>query len=80
MSLEEQETHIWIDYFEKKVMIYTSRQPVFNRLKKKLGEPTKVNTVYGKVTSGSWNIDFKDRRAIQVVVKMGILIGNFGKE
>ena len=78
--LEEQETHIWIDYFEKKLIIYTTRQPVFNRLKKKLGEPTKVDTINGKVISGTWQIILKDRKAIQMALKMGVLVGNFGKE
>lgn len=80
ISLEEQETHIWIDYFGKKVMIYTSRQPVFNRLKKKLGEPTKVDTINGKVISGTWQIDIKGRNTIKSMLRIGVLIGNFGKE
>ena len=39
---EEQETQINISYSEKEVDIYTSRKVVFNKLIKKLGQPSKT--------------------------------------
>jgi N-glycosylase/DNA lyase len=38
-TTEEDFLNIWVDYFGRKLIIYTSRQPVYNRLMKKLGEP-----------------------------------------
>lgn len=77
--LEEQETHVWIDYFDRKINIYTSRQPVFNRLKKKLGEPTKIDTRKGEVTSGKWEIDIEDKKTISSVLNRTILVGQYSK-
>ncbi len=48
--LEEQEAIINIDYFEKSVRCYTSRFPVYNRLKAKLGEPTHTYYIQGQIS------------------------------
>lgn len=77
--LEEQETHIWVDYFDRKLVIYTSRQPVYNRLMKKLGEPKKIDTIKGEIASGTWEIDIEDKKVISSVLNRTILIGKYSK-
>ena len=76
-GLEEQETHVNIDYFERKLIIYTSRQPVYNRLLKKLGEPKKTDTIKGKVVSGTWEVEINQYKIISSVLNRSILVGKF---
>jgi len=77
--LEEQETHIWVDYLNRKLIIYTSRQPVYNRLVKKLGDPNKKDTIKGEIVSGTWEIDLENKKVISSVLNRTILIGQYGK-
>ncbi len=47
---EEQETLINIDYCERTLKFYTNRKSVANKLEKKVGKPTKVDTTNGKIS------------------------------
>lgn len=74
-NLEEQETIINIDYFDKTVHIYTCRKSVYERLKNKLGEPNKIYYLQGKICGGSWKIPFVDKSKINNALSRPILIG-----
>lgn len=77
ISLDEQETLLNFDYFEKKLLVYTTRQPVANRLKKKLGEPTKETMIEGKIASNEWTILFENREAIKKILSINNFVSQF---
>lgn len=71
---EEQETIINIDYFARKLQIYSSRKSVIQRLYKKLGEPNKSDYIKKSLTGASWNIDFEDKKKITIALSKPLLI------
>lgn len=73
---EEQETVINIDYFEKEITVYTSRKSVADRLIKKIGEPSKVYTSFGKVYAIDYKRSLFDKDIAKFFSK-GLLVGAF---
>ena len=61
-DIEEQESIIRIDYYEKRVTVYTCRTSVYKRLIRKLGEPTQIYYTKGQISGAEWKIDFQDKR------------------
>ena len=57
---ESQETHINIDYFDKKVKIYTTRATVMRRMLKIGYKPSKIETIQGEVCSMAFEFEAKD--------------------
>lgn len=76
-NLEEQETIINIDYFAKEARCYTSRLPVYKRLKAKLGEPTYTYYTQGQISGAYWNIPFADKKRMNVVFSKTTIIGQY---
>ena len=70
----EIETHIWIDYSEKKVRVETNRKLQYERLLKKLGEPTKKQYINSELCGAYWDIPFSDRKKINIVLSITLLI------
>ena len=73
---EEQETIMNIDYFDKTISVYTSRKSVGERLYKKLGEPTIIDTQNGLITSVTYTRSIFDKDVSKFFSKM-LLIGAF---
>lgn len=76
IPIEEQETIMNIDYYEKTITIYTSRRSVSERLTKKIGEPYKVNTNGKKITSVEYKGKLSDKEINKYFSKM-LLVGTF---
>lgn len=57
---ECQETFINIDYFNKKLKIYTTRATVMKRMLRKGYKPSKVETMQGEICSMIFEFDSKD--------------------
>ena len=74
--LEEQETLINVDYYDKTIMIYTSRKSVGKRLEKKLGEADKVTTLNGKKVAIEYKRKLSDKN-IRPILSMSTIIGGF---
>lgn len=74
-SIGEQETTINLIYEDKYLYIYSSRKSIIERLIKKLGNPTKIDTIKGLITGASWKISFKDKEKIRVALSKTLLIG-----
>lgn len=55
--LEDTETHIAIDYQDKKLRLHTNRATVMNRLERAGYKPNKQDTVDGQVYSRSYVFD-----------------------
>jgi len=66
---EEQETIINLDYLDKKISLYTSKQSVGNRLKKKIGNPTKINYSNNKIDSVEYIMPMSDKRVRSLLLK-----------
>lgn len=74
-KFEEQETVVNIDYARSILSIYTSRRITFNRLKEKLGKPTKTYYVKKKINGGIWEIPFAEKRKIVSALSRPLLVG-----
>ena len=74
-SNEEQETIINVDYGAKEVNLYTSRNAQFNRLSKKLGEPTKIYYTNKKISGANWKVPFEDKKRMSTIFSRTVLIG-----
>lgn len=74
-SPEEQETIINIDYSSKEVNCYTSRYAVYQRLLKKIGEPTQIYYTDKKISGGRWIVPFKDKKILNVIFSKTVVIG-----
>lgn len=66
---EEQETIINLDYLDKKISLYTSKQSVGNRLKKKIGNPTKINYSNNNIDSVEYIMPMSDKRVRSLLSK-----------
>lgn len=75
-SPEEQETIINIDYAQKEVNCYTSRYAVYERLKKKLGEPTQTYYTNKKISGASWIIPFSDKKVLGNIFSRPTIVGS----
>ena len=75
-DLDEQETIIHIDYFNKKVNAYTSRKSIYERLCRKIGKPQETYSVINKISGARWNISFSDRKTLTLLLSRPTLIGN----
>ncbi|MEN8078220.1 hypothetical protein ABFP60_14735 [Clostridioides difficile] len=60
IEAECQETFINIDYFNKKLKIYTNRATVMKRLLRKGYKPSKVETMHDKICSMIFEFNSKD--------------------
>ena len=74
-NLEEQETIINIEYFASKVNLYTCQKTVYDRLRKKIGEPNKTYYTDNKISGASWQIPFEDKKRIRQILSRPSLIG-----
>ena len=74
--LKEQETHLYIDYYEKEVILYTNRQNVYKRLVKKIGVPYKLDMSENIFYSATWNIPFAETSKIRTALSRPTLVGN----
>ena len=57
---ESQETDIVIDYFDKKIIIYTNKSTVMNRMEKAGYTPTKIETIKDEPCSLIYEFDFSE--------------------
>lgn len=73
---EEQETIINIDYAGSKVVLYTSKKSIYDRIFKKIGTPTKEHYINKKLSSANWEIPFSNKKNITAILSRPTLIGN----
>jgi hypothetical protein len=59
-ELEEQETDVVLDYREKKIMLYTNRATIMNRLERAGYKYEKQDTVDGEIYSRSYVFPLED--------------------
>jgi len=76
MSRDEQETIINVDYYEKKLSLYTSRKSVAERLRKKVGEPSHTYTQDGLISGVTYDRDLHDKD-IKAFFSISTIIGGF---
>lgn len=72
-DIKEQETIINVDYEKKIATFYTSRKTIYSRMKKEIGEPTRVYYIGKKITGATWEISFKDKRINKIFYKSKII-------
>ena len=78
VNFDEQETTINIDYFERKLYFYTTRQSVARRLIRKVGEPDRIETIDGKVCAVSYTRELSNPK-INCFLSKTINVGGFSK-
>ena len=72
---EEQETHIWVDYYWGQVIVETNRKATYDKLFKKLGEPSKKHYVKGKFIGAIWKFNFEDKEKVRQILSKSNIIG-----
>lgn len=80
ISIDEKETIVNIDYYDKKFNFYTTNQATGNRLSKRIGTPTKIQTNEGKIFSMEWQIPFGERERIKKALSINVLISHHQSE
>ena len=75
---DEQETIINVDYYEKKMTFYTTRKAVAQRLKKKVGEPTSIDKMNGRI-SGVTYVRGLHEDDVKQFFSISSVIGSFRK-
>ena len=55
--------------------VYTCRKIVYEKLQKKLGQPTKIYYTQGQISGASWDIPFNEKRKLTAVLSRPLLIG-----
>lgn len=73
---DEQETIINVDYFKKKISVYTTRKSTADRLLKKIGEPTYVYKITGLISGVIYERNLFDKDVAKFFSK-GLIIGGF---
>lgn len=76
---EEQETIINLDYYARRLTIYTSRKKQIENLTKALGEPNILFTIKEKVCGCKWNIPFENTKATSKALSRPLLIGTLNQ-
>lgn len=77
--VDEQETIVNIDYYDKTINVYTTRKAVGERLARKLGEPTKVHKTDGNVYAVEYVRSLFDKDVSKFFSKM-LLVGAYRKQ
>ena len=77
--LDEQETILSIDYYDKTINVYTARKSVGERLMKKMGKPTKTHENDGKISAVEYTRSLYDKDVAKFFSKM-LLIGTYRKQ
>ena len=72
---EEAETHIWADFYLGQVIVETNRKATYDRLLKKLGEPTKKQYVKEKLVGAIWKVNFEDKEKVRQILSKTNIIG-----
>ena len=57
---ESQETFINIDYFDRKIRIYTTKATIMKRMLRKGYKPSKIETIQEEICSMTFDFDSKD--------------------
>lgn len=76
---EEQETLINIDYEERKFTFYTSRKSVARRIEKKVGKPTEIDYINGKIAGVTYIRNLFDGD-VKKFMSISTTIGTFRKQ
>lgn len=74
IPIDEQETIINFDYFDHKIILYTTNKATSNRLQKKIGEPDEITKTNGLISGTTWNLKFEQRETIKKAISLGSLL------
>lgn len=74
---EEKETYIHFDDYIEKVIIVARNNVVGNKLKKKIGEPTKTDTCNKQICCMQWEIPYSNRETIKKVLSINNFISMY---
>ncbi len=65
----EQESILLLDYEQKEIDFYTSREAVYRRVIKAIGTPVKIYYTKQLITGAKWKIPFDDKKATKLFSK-----------
>ena len=74
---EEKESILNFDDFGEMLHCYTRNQATGNKLKKKIGEPTKTDYIKGHIFSMAWDIPYSDRERIRQVLSINNFVTSY---
>lgn len=71
---DEQETIINIDYFDKVIKLYSTKEHIYKNLSKYLGQPTSIDYYNGCICSFEYKLAFNDNN-LKKIISISTLIG-----
>ena len=74
---EEKESILNFDDFGEILHCYTRNQATGNKIKKKIGEPTKTDYIKGQIFSMTWDIPYSDRERIKQVLSINNFVTSY---
>lgn len=74
IPIEEKETLIHFDYFNKKMNIYTTRVASMKRLEKDVGKADTLAKILEEIASMEWSISFDNRKILKKALSLRNLI------
>lgn len=74
---EERETYIHFDDYLEKAIVVARHNVIGNKLKKKIGQPSKIDTCKGLVCCMEWEIPYSDRDKIKKLLSINNFITTY---
>lgn len=71
---DEQETIINIDYYDKVITLYSTKEHIYKTLSKYLGQPNKIDYYNGCISSFEYRLGFNDDN-LKKIISISTLIG-----
>ena len=72
----EKEVIIYLDSEDYTLNIYTAKASVYNRLLKKIGEPTKMGINNNLIYNAEWILDANDREKAAKILSITTILNN----
>ncbi len=77
IPIDEKETILNFDHYGNKLNLYTTNQATGNRIKKKIGEPSRIDYIEGKVASVEWTIPFQERDKLRKIFSINLFVSSY---
>lgn len=74
---DEKETILNFDHYNNKLNLYTTNQATGNRIQKKIGEPSKIGYIEGKIASEEWEIPFQERDKLRKIFSINLFVSSY---
>ena len=75
---DEQETIVYIDYFDKTITLYSTKEHILKSLTKVFGKPYKIDYFNGMISSFEYKVSFDDSK-LKSILSINTLVGSHNR-